>query len=46
MKQTCRYGKCQTEALIIKFSKVVKTLEEIFELEEKFGIELENGLSA
>jgi len=46
MKQACLYGKCQTEASTMKFSKVAKTLEEISELEEKFEIELENGLSA
>jgi len=46
MKQACGYGKCQTEASTMKFSKVAKTLEEISELEEKFEIELEKGLSA
>jgi len=45
MKQACRYGKCQIEASTMKFSKVAKTLEEISELEEKFEIELEKGLS-
>jgi hypothetical protein len=30
----------------MKFSKAAKTLEEISELEEKFEIELEKGLSA
>jgi hypothetical protein len=46
MQQAFRYGKCQTEASKMKFSKVAKTLEEISELEEKFKVELEKGLSA
>jgi hypothetical protein len=46
MKQAGRYGKCQTEASTIKFSKVAKTLEDISELEEKFEIELHKGLSS
>ncbi len=46
MQQAFRYGKCQTEASKMKFSKVAKTLEEVSELEEKFEVELEKGLSA
>lgn len=41
IKQACRYGKCQTEASTMRFSKVAKTLEEISYLEEKFETELE-----
>jgi len=46
MKQAYCYGKCQTEASTMKFSKVAKTLEEISKLEEEFEIELEKGLLA
>jgi len=46
MKQAALYGKCQLEASQLKFSKVAKTLEEISQLEERFEMELEKGLSA
>jgi hypothetical protein len=45
MKQACRYGKCQTEASTNEIFKSCKNIRRD-ELEEKFEIELEKGLSA
>jgi hypothetical protein len=45
MREAFCYGKCQTEASRMKFSRVARTLEEVSELEEKFEVELGKGLS-